>query len=362
LYVAVVKSADATNGVHLDAAAAGRCSPATLQAVSAHLLHEAEAGGYVAEEAAAPALDTLREQLAGLLGVAGAGLALVESGTTALAALLHTWPIEDGDRVCVAPSEWGPNLTAFEARGLVVDTLDAEPSGRIDLDALETRLRHAPPRLVHLVYVAAHRGLVQPVAQAGEICRAYDVPLWIDAAQAVGHVATVVGADAIYGTSRKWLRGPRGVGFLGVKERHQDRLSRPVRSAPGVLALESAEANVAGRVGLAVAVSEFIEAGPDTVATRLHRMGVLTREALAEVPGWRAVGSDQGAITALSPTDGQDVMETRARLLAEHRIVTTACLPWRVPNEMTEPLLRVSPHVDSAPEDLARLASALRQP
>ncbi|MGL5825228.1 MAG: aminotransferase class V-fold PLP-dependent enzyme [Nocardioides sp.] len=345
--------------IHLDSAAAGRSSPATRRAVAEHLQLEVDIGGYVAEEAAGPVLGTLRSQLAGLLGVTAPDLGFVESGTNALAALLGAWPISRGERIWVAPSEWGPNLAAFAAAGLEVEVLAAEPSGCVDLDALESRLRRDAPTLVHLVQMAAHRGLVQPVAQAGEICRAFGVPLWVDAAQAVGHLHTTVGADAVYGTSRKWLRGPRGVGFVGVKRRHHQRLRWAVRPEPGQRGIESAEANIAGRVGLAVAVGELIAAGTDTVVADLHRVGVRTREALSGVSGWRVVGSEQGAITALAPTAGQDVVATRARLLAEAGIVTTASLPWRVPNEMTAPLLRVSPHRDCTPAQLAMLAMAL---
>ena len=99
--------------------------------------------------------------------------------------------------------------------------------------------------MVHLTQVTSHRGLVQPVAEAAALCRAAGVPLWVDAAQALGHVDTACGADAIYATSRKWLTGPRGVGVIGVAEPWWDRLkisasgpvraaARPADSQPGV--------------------------------------------------------------------------------------------------------------------------------
>jgi pyridoxal 5-phosphate dependent beta-lyase len=95
---------------------------------------------------------------------------------------------------------------------------------------------------------------------------------------------------------------------------------------------------------------------------RLAAVGRQTREALADLPGWAVVGpADAGsAITALRTTNGQDIAAVRARLLDEHAILTTAGAVARAPREMTEPLLRVSPHVDCTPEDLARLRNALR--
>ena len=124
---------------------------------------------------------------------------------------------------------------------------------------------------MHLTQVTSHRALVQPVAEAAALCRAAEVPLWVDAAQALGHVDTACGADAIYATSRKWLTGPRGVGLAGVAERWWDRLQvsvadmvavqQPAGSSPLWL-VEAGEANVAAWVGLCTAVREYVQAGP----------------------------------------------------------------------------------------------------
>ena len=359
--------------VHLDSAAAGRSSTATLAATAGHAEREAAVGAYVAAAQAAPVLEQGRAELARLLAVPAPGLAFVPSAEAALAALLAAWSLRAGDTVAVVPSEWGPNLHAFGHRGLRVTELAADGDGVVDLAALERMLaqpRARRPALVHLTQVTSHRTLVQPVAAAAELCRAADVPLWVDAAQALGHVDTACGADAIYATSRKWLTGPRGVGLVGVTERWWDRLTvsasdlmanaRPADAGP-VWLMEAGEASVASWIGLCTAVREHVEAGPPRVWQRLAEVGRQTRETLADLPGWSVVdpANPGSAITALRATHGQDIAATRARLLAEHGIVTTAGAVTRAPREMTEPLLRISPHVDCTPEDLARLHQAL---
>ncbi len=358
--------------VHLDTAAAGRASAATLGAAAAHAEREAVVGAYVAQAEAAPVLERGRADLAGLLGVPAGGLAFTESGSAARAALLAAWPLGQGEVVAVAPSEWGPNLTAFTGRGLRVALLGTHADGRVDLDRLGRLLADDPPAAVHLTQVASHRGLVQPVAGAAALCRAAGVPLWVDAAQALGHADTASGADAQYATSRKWLTGPRGVGLLAVAERWWDRLrinasplaraGLPADSSP-VRLLEPEEATIAGRMGLTVAVREYLDTGPAQVRRRLAQVGRLTRQVLAGLPGWAVAGpvTAPSAITALRPAAGQDVPGVRARLLEEFGIVTTAGHPARAPREMTGPLLRISPHVDCTGEDLARLRGALTQ-
>ncbi len=355
--------------VHLDSAAAARSSVGTLRAVAEHAELEAETGAYVAQDLAAEVIADGRARLAGLLGVEPDGLVFTESATESVATLLSVWPLAEGDTVAVVPSEWGPNLAAFIRRGLRIHELPVTADGTVDTDALSKLLADAPPAFVHLTQVASHRPLVQPVAAALEICRAAGVPLWVDAAQALGHVDTASGADVIYAPSRKWLTGPRGVGLLGVNRRWWDkleivppRLTEGLTDQPPLRLLEYREAHVAGWVGLAHAVSEFLDAGPQAVWEQLVAVGALTRDMLGDLSGWEVVGeiSAPSAITALRPTDGQDVATVRARLLAEHRIVTTSAQPYRAPAEMKSTYLRVSPHVDCTEEDLAQLLAALR--
>jgi len=361
-------------GLHLDTAAAGRSSLATLAAAAAHAEREATVGAYVAQAEAAPVLAEGQARLAGLLGVPAAGLAFPQSAEAALDALLRIWPLREGDTVAVARPEWGPNLDAFTARGLRIAELATHGDGALDLAALERMLAGPPalrPAVVHLVQVTSHRGLVQPVAGAAGLCRAAGVPLWVDAAQALGHVDTACGADAIYATSRKWLTGPRGVGVLGITEPWWDRLritaSALERSVQpphrGPLWLVSAgEANVAAWVGLCHAVAEYLDVGPSPIWARLAEVGRQTREALAGLPGWTLADpvDAPSAIVALRPANGQDVAKTRDLLLSQHRIVTTAATPLRAPRDMTEPLLRISPHIDLTAADLTTLRESLQ--
>lgn len=352
-------------GLHLDSAAAGRSSTAVLDAVHAHALREAREGAYVAEAGAADEVAALRGDVAGLLGRTADDVAFVESATAAMHALLRAWPVGDGDTLAVAPSEWGPNLQAFGHHRFRLVDLPVDAGGHLDLAAFEALLHRDPPTVVHLTQVSAHRGLVQPVAEAAALCRAAGVPLWVDAAQAIGHVDTAVDADVVAATGRKWLAGPRGVGLLAVAPRMLDRLAVPEPvlqpGRPVAHRLESHEAHVAGRVGLATAVREHLADGPTRVRERLAEVGRRTREVLAGLPGWEVVGAadEPCAVTALRPTDGQDVVAVRGRLLAGHGILTTAGLPPRAPREMTSALLRVSPHVDCTEADLTRLRDAL---
>jgi pyridoxal 5-phosphate dependent beta-lyase len=263
-------------------------------------------------------------------------------------------------------SEWGPNLAAFAERGLRVTELRSDARGRLDLGHLEQVLASDPPAAVHLTQVCAHRALIQPIPEVAAVCHAAGVPLWVDAAQALGHVDTATGADAVYSTSRKWMCGPRGVGVLGIAPQWWPSLRvRPYVLAPSdqptVHALDSHDAHIAGRVGIAAAARQYLAAGPPAVWRRLEEVGRMTRAALYGLPGWQVVddADASSAITALRPSAGQDLVATRARLLSEHSILTTVTTVARAPRELTTPLLRISPHVDCTADQLAALHTAL---
>ncbi|SDF55678.1 pyridoxal 5-phosphate dependent beta-lyase [Blastococcus fimeti] len=351
-------------GRHLDSAASSRQSSRALEAAAHHARHEAELGGYVAAQAAENLLQQGRSVIGGLVGMAAADVAFVESARAALAALLTGWRLPAGSRVACLPGEYAPNIGLLGTYGLRPEPLPVDGVGRADLEGVERLLRTDPPRFVHLDHIPSHRGIVQPAAEIAAICRAAGVPLVLDAAQALGHVDTDVGADVVYGTSRKWLAGPRGVGVLIARPAVAAELT-PVmpggQDLPPMRAFESVEGHIAGRIGLIMAVGEHLAAGPDRVRERLAGIGRATRAVLDGTAGWTAIepSDEPTATTTLRPPDGVDVVATRARLLAEHGIVVSALGRERAPGEMAGPVLRVSPHLDVALEDLEALAEAL---
>jgi pyridoxal 5-phosphate dependent beta-lyase len=351
-------------GRHLDSASSSRQSHRALEAAAHHARHEAELGGYVAEATADDLLQQGRSVLGGLAGMAAADVAFVESAQAALAALLSGWRLPVGSRVACLPGEYAPNIAQLRAAGLQPEPLPVDGLGRTDVDGLARLLAADPPRFVHLTQIPSHRGVLQPGAAVAEVCREAGVPLVVDAAQALGHTDTDIGADVVYGTSRKWLSGPRGVGFLCARPAIAAQLTAVLPEPEGVppmRAFESGEAHVAGRVGLVVAIGEHVAAGPHRVRERLNALGRATRELLDGVGGWRVIEpvNEPTATTTLHPPDGVDVVATRARLLTEHGIVLSAIGPQRAPGEMTGPVLRVSPHLDATIDDLEALAAAL---
>lgn len=356
-------------GLHLDNAACSRQSLAVIEAATQHARNESELGGYVAAEAAMPVLDAGRVAFAALTGMGDAEVVFSTGSLNALDLLLGSWPAQRRTVACL-PGEYGPNLAMLAAHGFDRQLLPALEDGRVALDDAALALQTDPPDVVHLTAVASHCGVVQPVSMVAQLCRELGLPLVVDAAQALGHVDCAVGADVTYSSSRKWIAGPRGVGMLGVRRELMESL-RPRLAAPDwarndgsptvAEQLEFGEANVAARVGFSLALGEHLAYGPQAVCARLAELGSLSRTVLADVSGWTVVEEveEPSAITTLAPNDGADPQVVRDWLLAERRILTTFAGPQRAPLELTEPVLRISPHVDATAEDLETFAEAL---
>jgi pyridoxal 5-phosphate dependent beta-lyase len=370
---------------HLDAARCNLPSDRVLEAQIAHLHRERELGGYGAEAAVAGQLDAARAGLAALVGARTGDVAFLENGTVAMVAVLAGWRLPAGARIGVLRTEFGSNLMMLRRlavqRGWNLVALPVDAVGRLDLDGLRAALDNGLD-LVTFPHIASQRGVLQPAQAAGGLCRAAGVPVLLDVCQSLGH-ADVTGtrAAAYVGTSRKWLAGPRGVGFVIVPglrdgdERDafapsiQSHQWSPTRSdgsvpVPSAARYETSEAPIAGRLGLAVAVAEHHALGPDQVQERLAAIGAATRHLLHDLGGWQAVEplDEPTAIVTLRPPPTRDPSRTVDEAVARARsegVLVCAIPGSRAPDDMPTPVLRVSPSVGADPEDLLTLAGVL---
>lgn len=335
---------------HLDVAACGVISTGVLAAQVRHLQAES-GGGYVAQEAAEPELDKGREALAAMVGLTADDVAHLESAHEAFWRVLACWPLPAGSRVGTVPSEYGANALVLRAlageRGWTLVPLPVDRLGRVigvpqDLD------------VVTFPHVPSQRGVVQPVE---EVLRS-GVPLLLDVAQSLGQLPVPAGAAAYVGTSRKWLCGPRGVGFAVVDPSWELRLASPPTLArhvhTGVRRLETMEATIAGRLGLGAAAQEWT---PEVVPVARARSARL-RTALADSP-WvvREPVDEPTGFTTLTPPEGVDVVRVRAELLAEGMLTTP--VPQVRAADLTGPVLRVSTAAWVTEEDVDATAGAL---
>jgi selenocysteine lyase/cysteine desulfurase len=306
--------------VHLNNAGSALTPTPVRAAVAAHLALENETGGYEAADARADALGEAYGALARLLGTAPRNLAMQQNSTVAFAQAFAAFDLAPGDLILTSRADYASNQIMYLAlarrRGVEVIRAPDAPEGGIDPQAVRELVARRLPAIVALTWVPTNSGLVQPAGAVGEICRDAGVPYILDACQAVGQMPVEVSrlhCDYLAGTSRKFLRGPRGVGFLYVSDRaleagaypltvdmHGARWSDPdeFTLTPDARRFESWEIAYALVLGLGAAADYALQVGIETARERSWALARYARERLATIPGVRVLdrGPALGAI------------------------------------------------------------------
>lgn len=370
--------------IHLDNAGSALPPNPVLRAMVEHLELEARLGGYEAAEVRAGEVAATYEALAELLGVAGRNVALVENATVAVAQALSSVPFRPGDVLLTTRNDYASNQIMYLslARRLGVRVLRAEdaPEGGVDAGSVAELLRAHRPRLVAVTWIPTNSGLVQPVEEVARLCREAEVPLLVDACQAVGQMrvdAGSLGCWFLAGTARKFLRGPRGIGFLCVSDEALAAGLHPLfpdmRGADWVSADDYALAADARRfenweyayalvLGLGAAVHYALEVDAGVARDRSWALARRARERLAEV-GARVL--DRGpALCAIATAALPGMAAADAvRALREQGIATSAIGRVSATIDMDEKgvasALRVSPHYYNTEAEVSALADVL---
>lgn len=290
------------NVIHFNNAGAGLMPDPVFEAVTDHLSLERRIGGYEAQDEAKPLLDSFYTGFAELLNADASEIAYVENATRAWDMAFYSIPLCEGDRVITHESEYVSSYLAFlqlkKRKGIEIDVVPSDESGQIDVDKL-TRLITSKTKVIALTHIPTQGGLVNPVAEVGRIAKEHGLIYLLDACQSAGQLkldVSEIKCDLLSGTGRKFLRGPRGTGFLYVSSAilpELDPLFIDLHSAtwldentyefePGAKRFENWESNIAGRVGLATAVQYALDIGLPQIETRVKALGNRLREQLAE--------------------------------------------------------------------------------
>jgi cysteine desulfurase / selenocysteine lyase len=366
---------------HLNNAGSALPPRCVVDRVIDHLESEARFGGYEAQADAADELAGVYDALATLIGARPHEIAVVENATRgwdmAFYALARRFTA--GDRILTTTSEYGSNLAAFTqvaARtGATVRMIPDDEHGQLDLEALDRELERGAA-CIAINHLPTHDGLVNPAAEVGKRARRAGVPFLLDACQSVGQLpidVATIGCDLLSATSRKYLRGPRGVGFVYVSDALVADLDPPFvdlhaaeivapddyRLRPDAQRFETWETNVAAKLGLGVAARYATTLGVDALWSRIQRLADALRAGLDQLPGIRVTdrGRTRSGIVTFS-YDGIDPGDAVRTLRLDHHINLSVSSPHHAPHDRPT-RLRASVHAYNTTAETDRLIAAL---
>jgi selenocysteine lyase/cysteine desulfurase len=373
--------------LHLNNAAAALVPRAVRDAIDAHLDLEERLGGYEAAEAQTAPIQQAYEGVARLLGARARNIALVQNSTIAFAQAISAFDFGPGSVLLTSRADYASNqimyLSLARRRGVEIVRAPDAPEGGVDADEVRQLVSRRRPALVALTWVPTNSGLVQPVEDVGRICQEAGVPYLVDACQAVGQMPIDVqriGCDYLAATSRKFLRGPRGVGFLYVSDTRLEAGAHPLLVdmhgatwveadafdlTPDARRFETWEFAYALVLGLGAAAAYALDVGLANARDRARELAAYARTRLAMVPEVRVLdrGPELCAIVTAAVA-GRDAKEIKLALRA--RGINTSS-PERedavidMDEKQASSALRISPHYYNTKEEIDTAVEGLEE-
>ncbi|WP_437714194.1 aminotransferase class V-fold PLP-dependent enzyme [Sorangium sp. So ce448] len=372
-----------TSVLHFNNAGSSLPPAVVVDTVVEHLRREATLGGYEAEAEAGERLEAVYGTIARLIGAAPGEIALVENATRAWDMAFYSLRFGPGDRILTARTEYASNYIAFlqvaRRTGAEIVPIPSDERGAVSLSALD-RLLDERVKLIAITHVPTNGGLVNPAEEIGRRARSAGVPFLLDACQSVGQLpidVEAIGCDFLSATGRKYLRGPRGTGFLYVRRALLDRLEPPFLDLhaarwtapdryellPDARRFENWESYVAGRLGLGAAAEYALRLGLPAIRDRVSALAERLRARLSEIPGVtvRDLGEQRCGIVTFTRA-GEDATAIKARLAAQaiHVSVSTAAGTLLDFEDRGIPdLVRASVHYYNDESEIDRFVAAL---
>jgi selenocysteine lyase/cysteine desulfurase len=354
-----------------------------LETVVRHLEREATIGGYEAAAEAHDRLEAVYGSLATLLGAASEEIAVVENATRAWDMAVYGYPFVQGDRVLTCRAEYVSNIVALlqleKTRGIELVLIEDDADGQIDLAHLESELSTGAA-MVAMTHAPTNGGLINPAREVGVLCRAYDTFYVLDACQSAGQVpldVQEIGCDVLSGTGRKYLRGPRGTGFLYAGPRAIERIEPPFLDLHAAewtsertyeiradaRRFENWETNYAGKLGLGAAVDYALDLGVAETSDRIVQLGAELRTSLDLLRGVSVhdKGAQRGGIVTFA-VDGIEAESVHAQLRAQDINTSTSPVTHArmdLPHRGLPTLVRASVHYYNDQDEIVRFVEAV---
>jgi cysteine desulfurase/selenocysteine lyase len=312
--------------VYLDNAATTQKPQAVIDALARYYGQDnanVHRGVHVLSQRATDRFEEAREKVRRFLNARETREIVFVRGTTeAINLVAHSYGrsrFAAGDEILITGMEHHSNLVpwqlAAEATGARVRAVPVEDDGALSLGRLADAL-NARTRMVAIVQVSNAIGTVNPVAEIVTLAHARNIPVLVDGAQAVPHMAIDVqalGCD-FYAFSGHKLFGPTGIGVLYGRAELLESMP-PYQGGGGMIGLvtmerttwaglpdkfEAGTPHIAGAVGLGAAIDYVSSLGLDRIAAYEAALFRYAAERLADVPGVRLIGTAPDRAAVLS--------------------------------------------------------------
>jgi selenocysteine lyase/cysteine desulfurase len=372
-----------TERVHFNNAGASLPPDVVVQTMIDYLNEESTYGGYETEAKYHEQLENVYTLIARLINANVDEVAIAENASTAWGIAFYGLDFKKGDVVITSEMEYVTNLIGFlnvqKKLGVVIKVIPNDEKGNFSLHALEEAIT-SETKLIAVTEIASTTGGMIPIVEIGKIARKHNILYLVDACQSAGHVpidVKEIGCDMLSVTGRKYLRAPRGTGFLYVRKEVQDRI-KPIfmdNHATDWVSLndyqlrsdarryELYEKNRALMLGLGKAIEYALNIGLGRIWERIQYLSALLRAQLAQIDGVTVhdFGDRQCGIVTLS-VEGFEASAIKSRLANDLINVTVgkavSTLIYMEKNKL-ESIVRASIHYYNTEEEIQIFCKSL---
>jgi cysteine desulfurase / selenocysteine lyase len=378
------ETAGTQNALHFNNAGSSLPPDCVHNAVTLHLERERQIGGYEAKDEAQSAISSFYDETSKLIGANPNEIAFIENATRAWDMAFYSLPFVEGDEIITVASEYASNYLAYlqiaKRKGVVIKVATNEPNGQADVDSIR-KLVTSRTKLISITHVPSTGGLINPAEAIGKIAKEHGILYLLDACQSVGQLpidVKTIGCDMLSATGRKFLRGPRGTGFLYVRESLANSLEpafidlhaahwetdNTYTIIEGAKRFENWECFYAGKIGLAEAVRYAIGIGLDHIAARNKILADHLRKGLQNIAGVNVtdLGVQKSAIVTFEKS-GIDPEQIKAQL--RHQRINVSVSPASYSRldlaaRKLNSVVRASIHYYNTEDEIAQFIAAVK--
>lgn len=371
------------NVIHFNNAGASLMPSPVHKSVINYLEQEVNFGGYETARNQRGELSETYNVIAEFINADSNEIALLENATAAWNMSFFSIPFEDSDRILTSRSEYASNYINYlrlqKEVDLQIEIIPNDEHGQTSTTALN-ELMDDCVRLISITHMPTNSGLVNPVEEIGEIARQHDCLYLVDACQSVGHYpidVQKIGCDMLSATGRKYLRGPRGTGFLFINKDIISKLEPPfldLHSAEWIdrkqykiredaRRFENWETNYSNVMGLKKAVKYADEIGIEKIWKRIIYLAEELRRKLSKLSSITVqdIGqSRSGIVTFTADAVEPDTIQTK---LAKRNINVNTSSKSSTLLDMQErnleTIVRASVHYYNTEEEIDQLVTEI---
>ena len=372
-----------THVTHFNNAGSALPPDTVKNAVINYLQEEMTLGGYETHAKYLEELEEVYSAIAQLINAKKEEIAMLENATVAWNAAFQAIDFKNGDIVLASQADYASNYLAYlhlrKKVKIDIQVIPNDAHGQVDVAALDQMINERV-KLVSIVHIPTNGGLVNPAEDIGKVTKKHGVLYLLDACQSAGQYpldVQAIGCDMLSATGRKYMRGPRGTGFLYVNNKILSQLTPAwidLHSAEWVgtndyqirkdaRKFENWESNYAGILGLKKATDYILDIGIDKIWQRVRYLGELLREKLEAIDGIQVhdLGKVKGGIVTFTMA-GKPATSIQKHLKAHQINVSVTGTPntrLDMESRKLNELVRASVHYYNTEEEITYLCDKL---